>query len=288
MRKFFGIIIIICSVLLGFACAIVLPDDVIIATMIFWIISVPLYIMGQIIRTSKYEFKNRGKRWVSLYTYFFFILPLLIFLYGYFDDLKKNKLADEKFIIYESSSGLLGELSVGFLVLLIFLFAARFLNPGLKRKGLLNITIMVTVIFSIGFNYLMFNDYRGIHEEKGLVSSNWKSESNIISYEEIESVKLEPYVHYAKLSNTSDETRFVWKLTFYPRNQKSEVVYHFRMMTETNLEQTAAIKKLAMGKDIHFVTEEMSQETLKWFDFDLKLEELDKDRYYELFQLHNK
>lgn len=77
MRKFGGIVIIIFSVLLGIPCAIVLQEDIIIANIILLIISVPLYIIGQIIRTSKYEFKDRGKRWVSIIHIFSF----LFFLY---------------------------------------------------------------------------------------------------------------------------------------------------------------------------------------------------------------
>jgi hypothetical protein len=288
MRKLVGIVIITISLLLGFSCAIFFQEDIIFANIILWIISVPLYISGHIIRTSKYEFKNRGKRWVGIYIYFFFILPLLINLFVYFNDFKESKIVDEQFIIYEPASGALGDLSLGVFMILISLFAGRFLNPGLKRKGLLNVIIIGTVIFLVGFNYLMFSDYRGIHEEKGLVSSNWKGERHIIPFEEIESVYLEPYVHYAKLSNTSDETRFVWKVTFQPMNESNEVVYHFPMMSESNLEQTIEIKKIAMENDIHFIIGEMSPETLKWFEFDLKLEELEKKRYYELFQVNDK
>lgn len=287
MRKLAGIVIIAFSIFLGLACAIVFHEEIIGANIILWIISLPLYISGQIVRTSKSEFKHQGKRWVAIYLFFFFILPLLFYLYEFYHDLKEKIFIDEQFIIYEPSSGMLGELSLGGFMILICLFGARFLNPGLKRKGLLNSIIVTTVIFLIGFNYLMFSDYRGIHEEKGLVSSNWKGEVQMISYDEIENIYLEPYVHYASLSNTSDETRFVWKLTFQPSQQK-EVVYHFATLTESGLEQTIAIKKLALEKNVHFIIGEMNQETLEWFNLDLELEGLEKERYYELFQVSYK
>lgn len=286
MRKFAGITIIAFSLLLGLCCAIVFHQEVIVANIMFWIISLPLYIIGQITRTSKSEFKYRGKPWVLNYIFFFFIYPLLTYLYGSYNDLKENTFVDEQFIIYEPVSGTLGELSFGAFVLLLLLFAARFLNPDLKRKSLLNIIIIGNVIFLIAFNYLMFSDYRGIHEEKGLITSNWRGEQHIISYEEIEGIYLVPYVHYASLSNTSDETRFVWKVVFQPSNQ-NEVVYRYQMMTESNLEQTMDMKKVAKENDIPFIVGEMSQEILKWFDIDLEYEELDKDRYYELFQVSN-
>lgn len=285
MRKFVGIVIIAFSLILGLACAILFHQEIIVANILLWIISLPLYIIGQIIRSSKSEFKRQGKRWVGIYLFFFFILPLLIYLNGFYNDLKETTLIDEQFIIYESSSGMLGEFAIGGFVILIFLFGARFLNPGLKRKGLLNSIIIGTVIFLIGFNYLMFSDYRGIHEEKGLVSSNWQGETQMISYDEIESIYLEPYVHYASLSNTSDETRFVWEVIFQPSHQKEEVVYRFAMLTETGLEQTVAIKKIALENDIPFMIGEMNQETLQFLNDDLEYEGLEKERYYELFQV---
>ncbi|HEO8421717.1 MULTISPECIES: hypothetical protein [Bacillaceae] len=237
------------------------------------------------IRTSKAKFKQQGKRWIANYLFFFFIIPVLIYLNIFYDDLKETTFIDEKFVLYEPSSGKLGEFSLGgFVVILIFLFGARFLYPDLKRKGLLNSIIIGTIIFLIGFHYFMFSDYRGVHEEKGLVSSNWKGERQIIPYDEIESVYLEPYVHYASLSNTSDEMRFVWEVTFYPSHQK-EVVYRFSMLTKTGLEETIAIKKLALEHDVPFNVGEMNQETLELFNFDLEYEGLEKERYYELFQL---
>jgi hypothetical protein len=286
MRKLVGIVIIAFGLLMGLFCAFGFHQEIILANIMLWIISLPLYIIGQIIRTSKSEFKYRGKRWVAIYLFFFFILPLLFYLYGFYNDLKETTFIDEQFIIYEPSSGMLGDLSLGGFMILISLFGGRFLHPDLKRKGLLNALIIGTVIFLIGFNYLMFSDYRGVHEVKGLVTSNWKGEMQTIPYDEIESVYLEPYVHYANLSNSSDETGFAWKLTFQPSHKK-EVVYHFAILTVFGLEETIAIKKLALENHIPFIIGEMNQETLKWFDLDLELEELDKKRYYELFQVSN-
>lgn len=285
MRKFCGIIIIIFSLVLALSCAIYMHEDVIFANFMLWLISVPLYIMGQIIRTSKSEFKYRGKRWLSIYIFCFFILPLLIYLHVFYNDFKESTFVDEHYIIFESASSSLGDLSIGVFVILIFLFAGRFLNPELKRKRLLNVTIIGTILFLIGFNYFLFSDYRGIHEEKGLISSDWKGKKHILSFEEIESVYVKPYVHYASLSNTADETRFVWKVIFQPIQQNDDVAYYFPMMSESNMEQTIAIQKIAMENDIPFIVEEMDQKTLKWYEIDLELEGLENERYDELFQV---
>lgn len=289
MRKLIGIVIILFSLLLSLGCAITFKEDIIFANIILWIISFPLYITGQIIRTSKSEFKYRGKRWVLIYIFFFFILPLLFYFNGMYHDFKKNTFVDEQLIIYEPTSGSLGDFSLGIFMILISLFAGRFLHPELKRKGLLNTLIIATIILLVGFNYFMFADYRGIHEEKGLVSSNWKGERHIISYEEIKSVYVEPYVQYRRLSSTSDETRFAWTVTFQPNDQNNDdVIYRFAMITEFGLEQTIDMEKIALENEIPFIVGEMNQKTLEWFDLGLELEDLDKERYYELFQVNNK
>jgi len=57
-----GIVTIAFSLLLGLGCAIAFHQEIIVANIMFWIISLPLYIIGQIIRTSKSEFEHQGKR----------------------------------------------------------------------------------------------------------------------------------------------------------------------------------------------------------------------------------
>ncbi|CAI9387262.1 hypothetical protein ACTQ5K_13270 [Niallia sp. Sow4_A1] len=288
MRKISGIVMIIISLVLAFASALSFKDDFIFANILLWVISFPLYISGQLIRTSKYEFKQRGKRWVSIYLFFFLILPLLMFLFESYQDLKETTFVDEQFITYEPASGDLGVIAlVGFMILLS-LFAGRFLNPGLKRKGLLNSIIIGTIVFLIGFHYFMFTDYRGIHEEKGLISSNWKGEKDIIGFEEIESVFVEPYVHYANLNIPSDDTKFSWKVIFQPNNQKEKVIYHYTLVTKSGLEEMVKIKTISQENNIPFNVGEMDQETRKWFDLDLEVEELEEERYYELFEVNNR
>lgn len=289
MRKIGGIVIIIISLVLALSSALNFQEDFIFANILLWGISLPLYISGQIMKTSKSEFKHRGKRWIFIYLFFFFILPLLVYLHVSYQDFKESIFVDDQFIIYESASNKLGVISLVGFIILIFLFAGRFLNPGLERKGLLNVIIIGTVIFLIGFNYFMFSDYRGIHKEKGLISSNWKGEKDIVPYEEMEGVFVEPYVHYAYFSKTSsDETRFSWKVIFQPSNNKKEVVYHFPIVTESSLEQMIDIEKIAQENHLPIIVGEMDQETRKWFDFDLELEGLNEARYYQFFQVNNR
>ncbi|MBD8069724.1 hypothetical protein [Bacillus sp. PS06] len=285
MKKVAGIAIIIFSLLIALGCALSFRNDLVFANFLLWLISFPLYILGQIMRTSKAEFKYRGKRWVLIYIFFFFILPLILNLQQGYTDLKKSTFIDEQFILFEFSSGSLGEWSVLLFMILIILFALRFLSPEIKRKGLLNTIIAGMVLFVVGFNYVMFNDYRGVHEEQGLVSSNWNGEKEMISFGEIESIHIKPYTHFANLNLPSDETRFAWELIFQPTHLENEI-YHFSFMTEENLEEMIDIAAIAREYEIPFNVGEMDQTTLNWFEFDLDLEGLDDERYYELFQVN--
>lgn len=283
MRKISGIAIILISIFIGLGCALTFGDGLIVSVIILLFISLPLYIFGHITRTSVAEFKQKGKRWISIFTFLFFILPLTIHLYGSYDEYKRSIFADEQFIIYRSVSGELGKLSLIALLVLIVLLAARFLNPILKKKGLLNFLIIGVSIFLIVFSYFMFSDYRGVHQEQGLVSSTWKGEKTVISYQDIDSIQIEPYVHYASSTNSSDETNLRWSITFKHNNKQNEVVYHFYKIDEENLEHTIQIKELAMQNDIPFIVGKMNEDTYKWLKFDLELEELDRERYYKLF-----
>jgi hypothetical protein len=285
MKKFAGILIIIISLFLSIGNALAYRYDLIVAFIFFVLISLPVYIIGQIVRTSLVEFKSRGKRWIGIYLFFLFILPLLINSYIYVDEYKLQTFADEHFIIFEPASGELGKLSIGIQLVLIFLFAARLLQPDIQRKWTLNISIIVTSLVFLGFHYVMFSDYRGVHEEKGLVTSTWTGEKSVVSYHDIESITLVPSVHYASLSNTSDETRFVWKIIFRHEPENGEVVYQYNMISKNNLEETIAIKEVASQHNVPFMVKEMNPKTFKWFEFDLGLEELDQDRYYELFKV---
>lgn len=60
------------------------------------------------------------------------------------------------------------------------------------------------------------------------------------------------------------------------------------MLTESGLEETLAIKNLVLENSVPFIIGEMNQKTLEWFNHDLEYEELEKERYYEIFQVKYK
>lgn len=279
MRKFVGTVIIIFSLLLAFVCAVGYGDFLLFANIVFWVISLPIYIFGQIIRTSKYEFKMSGGQWVRTYIYFFLILPLLFHLYIFYGTLKKATFDDEKYIFFENDYSSLGSINLVFWAILIFLMGALFLNNP-QKKGKLYALIIVTATLTIGFSYFMFSEYRALHEELGLVSQDWKGNKYTVPYEELESVYLDAYNTYGRGSDT------YWRLTFQPKNQP-EIKYAYPDFSEYSLESIIDVKEIVIGKGVPFIVRRMNEETFDMFDFLLELEDLDKKRYYDLFQINN-
>ena len=60
---------------------------------------------------------------------------------------------------------------------------------------------MVTGIYA-GYQYMMWADYRGIHEIDGLVTHHWNGEEVIVPYEEIVQIAVQPYVKYARIKQS--------------------------------------------------------------------------------------
>ena len=281
MRKFFGYVILIVSLLLGLMLAVLYGEAIIFTCIFFWLICIPMYSWSKYLRSTKYEFKTKIRDSLKRYIYFLFIIPMLFHIGLFYLELKEKAFIDEKYIKYELSASFIGEINFFFILLCGFLFGMRFMSD-FKRKRLLNVLIICSAILFIGFSYFTFSEYRGIHEELGLISSNIKGEKNIIPYEEIESVHVVPYMSYSRRN-----TNFVWEIIFQVRNQNKEV-YQYIDINKSNLERTFQIKDIVTEKGIPFEVREMNADTLEWFDWELDMDNLDKERYYELFQIHGK
>lgn len=281
MRKFLGIVIIIFSSLIGLFCAIGYGESLIISNIIFWLISFPIYIAGQKVRTSKYQFKMEGNQWIRNYIYMFFIMPLMIHAAIKYAEMKEDAFGDEKYIFFNHEYSFLGEMNLLLFIVLIFLVGGLVMgNP--TKKGLLFTLIIGTASLTIWLSYFMFSEYRGVHEELGLVSSDRKGNITIIPYEELEGVYLEAYISYGG-RRTSDT---VWAVTFKPNNH-SEVKYSSSDFSKSALESIIDVREIVVGKGIPFLAKRMDKTTFSDFDYMLELKKLDKQRYYDLFQINN-
>ena len=256
-------------------------EDLIFANFLFWVISLPIYIGGQIVRTSKDKFKKNGFRWVKNYTFIFFVLPLVMNLNGIYMNYKKNTINGEEYIVLE-----LFEADYALIIILVFLVLLRFFNE--INRTLLNVHIIGNIILLAGHNYYYFLEYNGIHEEIRLVSSDRKGEKFIIPYDEIESVYVKPYIYTHTRRNrymmTTTDEYFAWKVFFQTKSQ-NEVVYDFGL-SDSQLDSTIHLREVVTGKKIPFIIEEMDQETLALFNSEVDIHLLNEERYYELFNIN--
>lgn len=286
MKRNVGISLIVISLLLAIGSLINFEEDMIASIVILFVVSLPLYTFGHFIRTSKSEMKLKGKRWVSIYFFCIIIVPLIFYTYEKYSDMKWNTISDGKFILYEPSSSDLGGLSIFFLMALLLFISIRLFSPELKRKRLMSIIIIGIIFIYGGFQYTMWSDYRGIHKELGLVTQKWNGKKNVQSFDDLIGIYVQPTLHIAKLSDPSDETQFTWKLIFIDKNGEN-IVYSFRGLSEDALNSALQIKDIALNKHITFEVEKMSSKEREWFDFELTLMELEKEPFYQFFNIED-
>ena len=285
MKKVLGIFLIGCSLLIA---SVNWPSNlhhVFIYALILIGISIPIYLAGHLLRTSKKEFVSKWLRWLIAYLAIVIITPVLFITMNHYEELKFKTFSNEQFILFGSSAGgNLDGLSLMFVLVLIIMIFYRIFNEDIRRKWILTLMIVITFIAYGTYQYTMWTDYRGIHEDKGLVMNKWNGTGESIPWEEVTQITIEPYIHYARLSNTSDETHISWLMNFHSNTNKP-VSYRFSNLFDRDLEIGNQVKQLAHLKSIPFVVNEMSNKERKWFDFELELNKLEPEPYYDFFQI---
>ena len=61
--------------------------------------------------------------------------------------------------------------------------------------------------------------------------------------------------------------------------------YHFRSLSEDLLRSALSIKEIALQKQIPFEVEKMNKKVFEWFDLELQLNELEKEPFYQFFEV---
>lgn len=284
IKKFVGIILIVFSALLAFAALLEFEENPIVAILILILTSLPIYLLGQGMRTSWIDFKSKVKQWLAIYVFCTIIVPLIFYSYETYEGQKQKAMTDGKYLLYEPGASELGSLSLIFMIAFLLFIAIRFFSPDIKRKRLLNGMIVGTVFLYGGFQYIMWSDYRGVHQELGLVSQSWNGKRTVQSFDEIKGIYVQPSLHRGKLSDSTDETEFIWKLIFVDQyNEK--VQYQFQSLSRDSMEAAQQIKEVAQDRQIPFQVNEMNDEVLKWFNLELELQELNKEPFYQFFEL---
>ena len=277
-----GIAIIVFSLLLALGAWLDGEENISTVLLIVTFIPLPLYLLGHLVRTSWAEFKQKYKRWTGLYVFGVMIVPFILHSQESYAERKWNAISDGKFIYYQGSSGDLGVLSGFLMMTLILMIMGYFFNPGLKSRKWLTVAILGTTLFYAGFQYVMWNDYRGIHEEKGLITHTWSGKRTVQPFDDITGIFVQPDFHKGRLSDPTDESEFRWKLIFIDRNG-GNTVYHFQSLSKDALDIAIQVKDLAYNRHIPFQVREMDKKTLDMFDFELELKDLEKEPFYRFF-----
>jgi hypothetical protein len=283
MKRIVGILLIIFSLFIALGGLLTIQEDFIASMFGIFVIGMPIYAVGQIVRTNVYQAKLNGFRWMWAYVYAVVIVPALFLSYEGYEDLKEQTFSNSHFLLFESNATNIGSLSIGFILLLLLLFAFPFYETTLKIKRIIGISAVVVTGVYVGYQYMMWADYRGIHEVDGLVTHHWNGEEQIVPYEEIVQIVVQPYVKYARLGDRTDETYFASSLIFITENEE-QITYRL-WLNDDNLSKGNRMKQLAHSKNIPFGVIPMTEKQREEFDFQLQLEKLDKEPYYLFFEV---
>ncbi|MCG7337054.1 hypothetical protein MHZ95_17480 [Sporosarcina sp. ACRSM] len=284
MRKIFGILLIIFSLFIALGGLLTLEEDFKASLFGILVISLPLYMIGHIVRTNMWQAKQKGLRWLWAYIYVVGIIPALFLSYEGYENLKEQTFSNNHFLLFESTAtDYTGGLSIGFILLLLLLFIFPFYETTRKIKSMIAIAAVVVTGVYAGYQYMMWADYRGIHEVDGLVTHYWNGEEQIVPYEEIAQIAVQPYVKYARSNRPSDKTYFAWRLIFMTKNEE-QITYRL-WLNDISLSKGNRIKQLAHSKNIPFHVIPMTEKQREEFDFQLELKKLDWQPYYLFFEV---
>lgn len=285
MRRRCGILFIVLSLFIALGGLLTIQEDFKASIIGIVVFSMPLYVLGQIVRTNIRKVKENGFRWMWAYLYVVIIVPALFLSYEGYEALKEQTFSNNDFLLFESmATDHIGGLSIGFIMLLLLLFAFPFYEDiSIKAKrGIGMAAVLVTAIYA-GYQYMTWSDYRGVHEVNGLVSHYWNGEEQIIPFEHVERIVVQPYVKYAALSDPTDDTYFAWRLIFMTK-EKEQITYRM-WLNEISIAKGNRMKQLAHAKGIPFQTLPLTDKQHDEFDFQLELQELDKEPYYSFFEV---
>lgn len=284
MNKPVGMFLVIVSLLISVGALLDISSDITTALVGVFLVGLPLYILGQMIRIGRDQFRKSGIRYIWGFVYCLVIVPALFLSLDGYEELKRETFANQHFILYESSSEASGTgLSVGFVTILLLLFTFPFIDLSKRGKWIAGALSVVTVIGFISYQYIMWNDYRGIHVEQGLLSHSWKGETETIPYEDIDKITVHPTVKYASISDPTDDTYFLWKMTFSMMDNR-ETTYTF-YLSEVDINIATRIRQVASEHHIPFVVYQMNEKTKEEFKFQLDLKELNKEPFYSFFDV---
>ncbi|QUG40275.1 hypothetical protein KD050_13305 [Psychrobacillus sp. INOP01] len=278
-----GIILIGLSIVIAYVNLQSLPENILTYILIIILVSFPLYLIGHRLRRTLIIFKEKVIIWSFAYAFVALLIPLLFFSYTHYEQLKSETF-NEQFILFESTSSVNGGgISLGCMLFLILFVSIRIFSSDIRRKWIPNLLIVITLITYGTSLYVLWEDYRGIHADRGLITNKWDGVEESIPWENVTRIYIDPYVNYARLSDKSDETHISWTMGI-ESDSNEDVLYRFQNLYKHDLHVGNQIKEIAQDNNIPFIITNMTKDERKWYEFELDLENLPKEPFHEFFQ----
>ncbi len=283
MTKIVGYSFILFGIVMGIYSTSQLFSELWFAIFMIVIFSYGPYLVGNKLRLSTIDFKKNFWQLTGAFIVGVIMTPgFLLYIQNQSDVLEKIYDAESEFYFFKSGTGSNVAIVFAVFFVLITLLGYRVAN-GWKAGGhLLTGGIVSLALFFFGYQYMTFDSYSGIHKERGYVSKVWNEEEKGLSFGSIKEFRIEPFVRYAKISNPSDETVFLWHLIIVPLNGE-EFVYNTQSIDGNWLSDSKALQGKASKENILFTVLPMDENTYKWYQIELDVTDVDPQPFNEFF-----
>ena len=247
------------------------------------IMAYPLYILGQWMRIGTRDFKVKYLRFTVAYFQFVILIPSMFILYADYLEIKGETLSRENYLWFQltSSPDVAGWLTLVFIIFVVSVMPKIIFGWSYGGKKLTLFVVVMFLTFSSSL-YVLWNDYRGIHETEGIVTSSWIGAGEQIKWEEIESVTMTPYVKKRSLNQHRFELLFTWEFSFVEADG-SRTEFEKWGLSENGLNQSREVRDKIVEENIPLLFVEMDDKTRKYYELDLDIEKLDRAEFDEFF-----
>ena len=283
IKKFLGIILIGAGVIIGFTSTGLVFSDGLINILLMIIIGYPLYIIGQWMRIGTEDFKVKYLRFTAVFFQFLILIPTIFLLYDEYLKIKGGTLSREDYLWFQitSSPNVAGLLTIVFIVFVLSVMPKTLFGWSFGGKKLTLFVIVMFIAFS-SFLYVLWNDYRGIHETEGIITSRWTGAEEQIKWEEIDSVTITPYIKRRVANEFGDELLFAWKFLFVEADG-SRTEFEDWDLSEYSLNQAQGVRDKIVEENIPLLFVEMDDETRKYYESDLDIHKLNRTEFDAFF-----
>lgn len=292
LRKFFGGILMVISVVFGtVAVGVGYGEPIVITLFIYLLIGVLPFILALFLLKGRKAIQlNRSglrsflvSKGVRIYVYITIIIPTLLKSIDTLNSNNMERLSDPGDVYFTRLTvEWLGYTSVIVGLIAFISFTGVFVVLGWKNSYLyLRYMLVISLSLSIILAAMMHNDYKAINQDGLVISTLGNNEE--ISWSDVKHAYLKARVTSDGFSKTSGSS-FKWEFEFHLKNGETEEFGPFSYSTY-NLEDSINIKELLADKNISLTTDQLSDKEWSFVQIEMDYEEEAKpEDFYSIFQ----